>query len=437
MWFYSIGTDCQLMALTFPPEINGTLPSKPVFAQLSSFNFPGHVISVYLLDPLRRILSAYIWMQRYNTLGLYVLLDWNIPIYVFIDTGIPCVCFINLFHVIMANVSLKEPPREWSCIGYESKNVVIHAEEKNHTYQFHYSLEFLRSLGTRKPPGEDAPRICPQKTFKHPFLNNHSIYDRFTSQSAHFVRQWWPTLPHAGRIRQRSCTIILLTFRVPHPSEPEAENCQPLLEKYPPGTYLFTIAQHYFSVPLCNEQLRWWYVRDPFEIVCLPYPMGDFIDAPEGIPDDGSEPDENIEEHTQQISHDAGGPELHGPIAEPAHAIADPLIPVPGGAQEAVEEIENLNAMPLIAVDFGCAVWLEYVRVGSDEKRLRFVTFPSVDVDRSVEGFDCMSKDTEVRTLDIPPEVDLRNVCHIGIDQAQGAIILGLSSSKVFIMRYD
>ena len=99
--------------------------------------------------------------------------------------------------------------------------------------------------------------------------------------------------------------------------------------------------------------------------------------------------------------------------------------------------MDMIHVIPLIAVDFGCAVWLEYVRPGSNEKRLRFVTFPPVDVDRTAPGFDCMSKDGDVRTLEVPPEVDLSKVCHIGIDQAQGTIILGLCHGKVYIMRYE
>lgn len=86
-------TDCQLMALTFPAEENGALPSPPVFSKLSVFCFPGHVISVYLLDPSRRLLSAYIWLEEAQRLGLYVLLDWAKPCYTFIDTGIPCVSY--------------------------------------------------------------------------------------------------------------------------------------------------------------------------------------------------------------------------------------------------------------------------------------------------------------------------------------------------------
>ena len=82
------------------------------------------------------------------------------------------------------------------------------------------------------------------------------------------MRQWWPVIPHAESIRRRSCTILLQTWTVPEhePGDPPPGPNDP-----PPGTHLFTIAQHYFSIPLRKEQLRWWYIREPFEIVCCPH----------------------------------------------------------------------------------------------------------------------------------------------------------------------
>lgn len=81
------------MALHFPgdAEAGEGEPGAPFFSKLASFCFPGHVISVYLLDPIRRLLSAYIWVEKTNHLGLYVLLDWAVPLYVYLNTGISCV----------------------------------------------------------------------------------------------------------------------------------------------------------------------------------------------------------------------------------------------------------------------------------------------------------------------------------------------------------
>jgi hypothetical protein len=46
-------------------------------------------------------LTAYIWIERSNTLGLYVLLDWSVPLYVFVDTGIIYVCLSRVFVSIL------------------------------------------------------------------------------------------------------------------------------------------------------------------------------------------------------------------------------------------------------------------------------------------------------------------------------------------------
>ena len=149
---------------------------------------------------------------------------------------------------------------------------------------------------------------------------------------------------------------------------------------------------------------------------------------------------------------------------------------------------------PLVAVDFGHAVWIEYSEVtfGNDEqhqhqqqqqqrldqgqgqgqepeleagysgadnkiqngveptaeseppKRLRFVTFPpfSEDYETEVGGslgrngstYNCES---EVRTLEIPSELDLGAVETINIDQSQGAVILSDKGGRIFILCYE
>ena len=142
---------------------------------------------------------------------------------------------------------------------------------------------------------------------------------------------------------------------------------------------------------------------------------------------------------------------------------------------------------PLVAVDFGHAVWIEYIEVtvGNDEqqpqqpdpeleleseqsgaqngvengedtriesevegeeppKRLRFVTFPPFSEDYEVEverplgrnGSTCYYEG-EVRTLEIPSELDLGTVETINIDQSQGAIILSDKGGRIFILCYE
>ena len=140
---------------------------------------------------------------------------------------------------------------------------------------------------------------------------------------------------------------------------------------------------------------------------------------------------------------------------------------------------------PLIAVDFGHAVWIEYsnVTVGNDEqqlqpdqdqkleleqdqsgtedwvgntklkpeverespKRLRFVTFPPFGEDHGAKVERPLGKtwgstysyEGEVRTLEIPSELDLGTVETINIDQSQGAVILSDKGGRIFILCYE
>ena len=110
-----------------------------------------------------------------------------------------------------------------------------------------------------------------------------------------------------------------------------------------------------------------------------------------------------------------------------------------GAGPNIVEQLaeHGVSVSPLFAVDFGCAVWLEYKSFDSEELRVRYVSFPPVDVDRSAEGYSGLSSPGAVHTLEVPPEVDLKRVCHIGLDQAQGTVILGMRSSTVYVLRYS
>ena len=208
-------------------------------------------------------------------------------------------------------------------------------------------------------------------------------------ESAHFVRQWWPTLPSVPRL---SCTVVLLAQH--HP--------QTHVTKY-------VLAQHYFTVPLQmpgtepgadDAMMRMWYVSVPFEVVCVSDQADDEDDALDAPP----------------------------------------------------------RQRPLLAVDFGHAVWLEHVRAADDEedeepyergqKRLRFVSFPGVRLEgegRAVRseigtagGADgTFEMEGVARTLAIPKELDLHDVETINIDQSQGAVILSVRQRKIFILCYE
>ena len=166
-----------------------------------------------------------------------------------------------------------------------------------------------------------------------------------------------------------------------------------------------------------------------------------------------------------------------------------------------VDEEVSERPRPLVAVDFGHAVWIEYndVAFGDDDqppyqdhdqyqdleleleqsgaengvendggevtdtittkmesefeveveaeppKRLRFVTFPPFSEDYEAEfesshgrngsGYNCYEGD--VRTLEIPSELDLGAVETINIDQSQGAVILSDKGGRIFILCYE
>ena len=171
----------------------------------------------------------------------------------------------------------------------------------------------------------------------------------------------------------------------------------------------YVLAQHYFTVPLHttdtatdsnDAMMRMWYVSVPFEVVCV----------------------------TDQVDEDED-------------------------ANEAPQ-----RQRPLLAVDFGHAVWLEHVRAADDEeddepyehgqKRLRFVSFPGVRLEGEAHAVrsgigggggpdGSFEMEGAARTLAIPKELDLHEVETINIDQSQGAVILSVRQGKIFILCYE
>jgi len=193
------------------------------------------------------------------------------------------------------------------------------------------------------------------------------------------------------------------------PSIPRLSCTVVLVAQHHPQTHVtkYVLAQHYFTVPLQvphseadpndDASMRMSYVSVPFEIVC-----------------------------------------------------------VSSGEEEDVEAPPRKQ--PLLAVDFGHAVWLEYVRAADDEedeepyergqKRLRFVSFPGVRLEGDGHavrsGIGCgggpdgaFEMEGAVRTLAIPDELDLHEVETINIDQSQGAVILSVRQGKIFILCYE
>lgn len=103
-------------------------------------------MNVFLLDPPRRLLSAFVWIASSNTIGLYVLLDWAKDDYVFVDTGVGCLISSN-----------------WSCILHEDQ-IVIHSEEADAAYQHFYPLEVLRTYGRPRCTASSATHSPPPQT---------------------------------------------------------------------------------------------------------------------------------------------------------------------------------------------------------------------------------------------------------------------------------
>ncbi|KAI0250929.1 hypothetical protein BJV78DRAFT_1347214 [Lactifluus subvellereus] len=418
----------ELMQIHFPEQTpKSDEQVGPSFSNLRSFKTLGIVMNVFLLDPEARLLAGFVWISRLNSIGLYVLLDWNKEEYVFVDTGIQCTNTAN-----------------WSCILCDG-SIVIHSEEATFASQHFFPLSVLAQyVYPSNPSSEFVPRmttrlkatrsisrgfifpVLPPESyvlpFRQPIVQNNLIAGSrnqirpivlphvddptpatdlnnppnpwsdqlWYPESAHFVRQWWPTLPSVPRL---SCTVVLLAQH--HP--------QTHVTKY-------VLAQHYFTVPLDTSEtkvdpndamMRMWYVSVPFEVVYV---------------------------------SDAGGDEDEDTSEAPA------------------------RQRPLLAVDFGHAVWLEHVRAADDEEdegpyewgqmRLRFVSFPGVRLEgegRAVRsGIGCgggsdgtYQMEGAVRTLVIPKELDLHDVETINIDQSQGAVILSVRQGKIFILCYE
>ncbi|THH20500.1 hypothetical protein EW146_g876 [Bondarzewia mesenterica] len=433
----------ELMQIYFPEygsEDSGTdghppiSPPTPAFSHIKSFKMSGLVMNVFLLDPSARLLSGFVWIVSTNTIGLYVLLDWDNDEYIFVDTTIPCVASSN-----------------WSCILYRDQ-IVIHSEETDGACQHFYPLSLLRQCVT---PSSSLPTFAPtlhgvlkparvasrrfvfptlppesenlisqnhfpgvmhfnipipitdvqqtQQLIQHlvpevaaaaialaagtanengPNPPNPFLFPNWYPESAHFVRQWWPTMASVPGL---SCAVVLLAHH--HPVTHETK---------------YVLSQHYFRVPLRAEEeedplMRMWYVSIPFEVVCV-------ID----------EVFDEMEEGGRPIQH----------------------------------------PRPLLAVDFGHAVWIEHVDSPTEvqegeeplpsEKRLRFVSFPSV---RLEEGGEVIHLDNfegqpwpmegEVRTLEIPEDLNLETVETVNIDQSQGAVILSVKEEKIFILCYE
>lgn len=486
-----------LMKLEFPEE------GEPTFAELAFFKTTGVVMNVFLLDPSSRLLSAFVWVSGSNTIGLYALLDWEKEEYVFIDTGIQCVR-IEFLLVACSDLSLQSMSSNWSCILYQEQ-IVIHSEESNIAHQYFYPISLLQKYARPSSQAStfipnmseqlspitrmSAPFIFPPQTRPHSPESILDVYgDEFNDgdvndiedfaaegdptndvdddgsgtvsdsnpfpyppwypESAHFVRQWWPTLASVPRL---SCTVVLLADHAPDTHRTR-----------------YVLAQHYFKVPLIElEDLPAAAAKD---IADMHATANGFATPVENrivcSPTVSSSSSSSSSSSTTTSDFDAWNvpvpPEPSSPTpSRPARTIESPMMRLwyvsepfevvcvlDGPEDESDTDAMQERPRPLMAVDFGHAVWIEFTyppEMDRDEKRLRFVSFPPVTTDRDEMAYGpgraraaaAASLEGVVHTLDIPDELDLDTVETINIDQSQGAIIISVRDGKIFILCYE
>ena len=302
------------------------------------------------------------------------------------------------------------------------------------------------SIPSSPPPLPPLTNINP-----HPF-------PPWYPESAHFVRQWWPSLPNIPRV---SCTVVLLAA---HDQETHRNR--------------FVLAQHYFRVPL--DHAEW---DNPSWETCTDSSSSGKMKMSFTKMNGGHHKNTNGHlNHLEDIQDDAL---MH------LWYVSKPFEVVRVFDNQGMDEDDDVSdrPRPLVAVDFGHAVWIEYneVAFGDDEqqqqqpdpdqdqeleseqsgaengaengedtkmeseveaeppKRLRFVSFPPFSVDYEAElenplggtNGSAFSYEGDVRTLETPSELDLGAVETINIDQSQGAIILSDKGGRIFILCYE
>ncbi|GBE80834.1 hypothetical protein SCP_0305540 [Sparassis crispa] len=452
-----------LMKLHFPDsgtengtDADGDASVAPVFSHLATFRTIGVVMNVFLLDPASRLLSAFVWVSALNTIGLYALLDWDKNEFVFIDTGIECSLSSN-----------------WSCILHKEQ-IVIHSEESDRAYQYFYPISLLQQ---HVKPSSSAKgffptisdRVCPAYTMSAPFVfpspppasattslsNNGQGHDNtggprhpaaasvtpnpfpfppWYPESAHFVRQWWPTLSAVPRL---SCTVVLLADH-----DPDTHRTR------------YVLAQHYFKVPLAEPD-----AHHSLGALTAAVEAGGQLHGRAGSSDSPSGVEVPHSANSGPANNTQGRPRRLEDAMMRIWYVSEPfeVVCVIDGVDEEGDDGAGTveRPRPLMAVDFGHAVWIEFVDTdrkdwGPEPKRLRFVSFPPITSDAdehetlygktggaSKEPADGYNTEGAVRTLEIPQELDLDAVETINIDQSQGAVIISVKEGRIFILCYE
>ncbi|KAI4522929.1 hypothetical protein K525DRAFT_237416 [Schizophyllum commune Loenen D] len=265
-------------------------------------------------------------------------------------------------------------------------------------------------------PSNDQPPPHSTSTSRHRRAHNPFPFPHWYPESVHFVRQWWPSVPGIPRV---SCTVCLLVSQ----------------DMY--GRARFVLAQHYFRVPMCPVRLAG--PRDSDDEEEQPTDAG--ADAGLSATSSRTEAVKAAERRKRAMAN-----------WHPRQGEVDPNAGKTGQREEGEDAPMQMwyvsspfdvvcRQRPLVAVDFGHAVWLEYIEPEKevqvhDEERLRFVTFPLFDDGPDAKD-DLRLAEGQVRTLEVPKELDLNDVETINIDQSQGAVVLSVREGKIFILCYE
>ncbi|TRM60020.1 hypothetical protein BD626DRAFT_572123 [Schizophyllum amplum] len=277
-------------------------------------------------------------------------------------------------------------------------------------------------------PLSDAPPDVPLSASaallaRHGRARNPFPFPHWYPESVHFVRQWWPSLPGIPRV---SCTVCLLVSQ----------------DVY--GRARFVLAQHYFRVPMCPVRLAGAPKDDELPAEGSKRLEGADTDwrPLEGEVDPNAAKDgqrEEGEDVPMQMCCRVRRDSARWSRSTLGHAVW--LEYAEGDEREAEAEADlNVEAADSpVDVDGG-----EDVPAEDQAKRLRFVTFPLFDDDHGDDGHGDEANDGErrpaegqVRTLEVPKELDLNDVETINIDQSQGAVVLSVREGKIFILCYD
>ncbi|KAF8901856.1 hypothetical protein CPB84DRAFT_1679333 [Gymnopilus junonius] len=491
-----------LMKLTFSDPPSGTSsPSPPIFSHVTDFRTTGVVMNVFLLDPGERLLSAFIWVSASNTIGLYALPDWGRREYVFIDTGIECVmssnwsCILFQNHIVIHCEESDAAYQHFYPLALLRTFITALPPEDHASAGAGAGSASSNSTSTTAPTPVISRRVPPVRTLKKKFkfpmedddmvptnntngnipisngngsgvvvagpshhlllphlLKHHNNdllpphppppfpppppppnpfpFPPWYPESAHFVRQWWPSLPSIPRV---SCTVVLLAAHDPQTH----------------GTR-FVLAQHYFRVPL--DRREWAEGIEGMGVAwegvdaAAAAGVGVGVDVEgggggkKGKGRENGHVDPHLDMHAQDTPSDMEAASddalMHlWYVSKPFEVVRD-------------DDTQALDRpRPLVAVDFGHAVWIEYVRKEAECAAASSSSSSSSASASNIKNANANANATststsnpfegQVRTLETPPELDLAMVETINIDQSQGAVILSDKAGRIFILCYE